>query len=97
MLLQVVIPDEQEADVTGILLAAHTRLQLEQRSELFTEEQLEPPPFDLVALGLADATSAPDMRVTKRAVSHDEGKQRVKRVVESLEAVQCSESLKILH
>ena len=89
-----VIPSEREADIAGILLAAHMRLALEETSELFTEEELEPPPFDLVALGLindTDVTPDSDGRVMRRAAARHGQRHRVKRVVENLEPVQCSE------
>ena len=88
-----VIPSEREADVTGILLAAHTRLALEQTSELFTEEDLEPPPFDLVALGLVNASNVTSSPETSTATStpHTSDTTSDDGVVEDLAPVQCSE------
>ena len=75
--------------MTGTLLDAHTQLTLEEDSERLSLEQLEPPPFDLAALGLTDARSAaaPTLRAFRRAALRE--RHRVKRI-ENLEPVQCS-------
>jgi len=92
-----IIPAEREADVTGTLIAAFLTQPLETNpDEDITEEELEPPPFDLVNLGLVSANesndtsavAAPSVIQTRSVVTRS---VRRKRVADTDLPVQCSE------
>ncbi len=86
------IPAAREADVTGILLAAHTRLGLEEDFEAFDDDELEPPPLDLDALGIEEDDEDNSTITTARFERQVyERSPRVRRVAENIQPVECSE------
>lgn len=88
-MLQLILPSGREAEVTGILLAAHTTQVLEDDN--LSLEELEPPPIDPVALGLlpSDQIMGPIPTVTNNIRDSSEG-QREKRAIGDFEPFQCS-------
>ncbi len=89
--MQAVIPASREADVTGALLAAHTRLPLEQDDEAIDINELEPPPFDLDELGIEEDEEDNNTSTARFARHAHKRSHRVRRVANSVDPVECSE------
>ncbi len=88
---EVIIPATREADITDILLAAHTRLGLEQDDEAFDDDDLEPPPLDLNALDIEEDDEDNSTISATRFARHVYKRSRVRRVAENIQPVECSE------
>ncbi|XP_064406058.1 uncharacterized protein LOC135351076 [Halichondria panicea] len=89
---EAVIPAARVADVTGILLAAHSRLALEGNGEALTLDELEPPPIDLDGLGIeGDDTGDNVTTANPRFARHTpERSRRIRRLTENIQPVQCN-------
>ncbi|XP_064406055.1 complement receptor type 1-like isoform X3 [Halichondria panicea] len=88
---EAVIPATREADVTSILLAAHSRLALEGNGEALTLDELEPPPIDLDGLGIegddiGDNVTTGNPRFARHTL---ERSHRIRRFTENIQPVQC--------